>query len=324
MTFPVIQSVLDPTALAAEIGRRYGLAGPIRCRLISRGMNDIYGVEHRGGRYAVKVSRANKCSDADLQWELGYVQALTAAGFKVATPQPCVDGSTFITLKAPEGPRQVVLMAWLKGTPLTKNLSAKVARRLGTQLARMHLATLNFRVSPPKLVAPGPKILTRLPLLLGLVRPGSEDHAFLARAAPAAVAAAEALDKAELPWGACHGDMQYANAMATPEGDLAVFDFSDCGEDFLARDLAAFYWRNDFDGVDEATNQAFLRGYETVRPLNPAEQAAQPLFRAIRHLTVSGAMAEFVDRIGPVPGFDKSLGQYVAMIRAHCAEAGIT
>ncbi len=323
MSFPVIQSVLDPVALAGELQRRYALAAPVRCRLISRGMNDIYAVETGAARYALKVSRANKCSDSDLRWEIGYVQALAAAGFKVAAPQACADGAPFIVLEAPEGPRQVVLMAWLEGSPLTRDLSATTAQRLGVQLAKMHLATLEYSAPMPKRVDAGPKILKRLPLLLGMLPAESDDQRFLATAAPAAVAASQSLDKRDLPWGPCHGDMQYANAMATPQGELAVFDFSDCGEDFLARDLAAFFWRNDFDRVDEAINAAFLRGYQTVRPLNGAEQAAQPLFRALRHLVVSAAMAEFVDRIGPVPGFDRNLSVYVAMIRQHCAQAGI-
>ena len=323
MVFPVIQSVLDPEALAAEIGLRYGLEGPVRCRLISRGMNDIYAVEHRGGRYALKISGSGKCSDQDLEWEVGYVQALARAGFKVATPAPCADGAPFMVLEAPEGPRQVVLMAWLEGDPLTKDLSVDVAQRLGTLLAKMHLATLDYVRPVPKSVGPGPKIRRRLPLLLAMLPSGSADRKFLETAAPAAVSQLELLDAKDLAWGACHGDMQYANVMVTADGDLAVFDFSDCGEDFLARDLSAFFWRNEFDGVDESINGAFLRAYQTVRPLNAAELAAQPLFRAIRHLVLTLAMAEFVNRIGLVPGFDKNAGHYVHMIRTHCARAGI-
>lgn len=323
MSFPVIQSVLDPGALAAEIEQRYGLAGPVTCRLISRGMNDIYAVDHRAGRYALKVSRAYKCSDADLEWEIGYVRALAGAGFLVATPQSCADGASFLVIEAPEGPRQVVLMTWLEGTLLNKELSTDVAHRLGTQLAKMHLATTGYATRAPKLVAAGPKILTRLPLLLDMLPAGSPDRRFLEMAAPAAVARLESLNQEELPWGPCHGDLQYANAMVTAAGEFAIFDFSDCGEDFLARDLSAFYWRNEFDGVVETINQAFLRGYQMVRPLNAAELAAQPLFRAIRHLVITAAMAEFVDRIGPVPGFDKNLTHYVGMIREHCHQAGV-
>jgi Ser/Thr protein kinase RdoA (MazF antagonist) len=323
MTFPVIQSVLDPAALAAEVQSRYELAGPVHCRLVSRGMNDIYAVDHAAGRYALKVSRADKGSDADLEWELGYVRALDAAGFPVATPVTCADGSGFLALPAPEGRRQVVLMVWLDGEALSRDLDAGTGYRLGVQLAKMHLATLSYVSAAPKQVAAGRKMLQRLPLLLKLLPAGSVDRAFLERAAPATVAAADALQPGALPWGPCHGDMQYANAMLTPAGELAIFDFSDCGEDYLARDLAAFYWRNDYDGVAQAINDAFLRGYQTVRPLNAAEQEAQPLFRAMRHLVITAAMAEFVDRIGPVPGFDKNLSDYVAMIRRHCNAAGI-
>ena len=78
-----------------------------------------------------------------------------------------------------------------------------------------------------------------------------------------------------------------------------------------------------FDGVGEQLNPAFVAGYASTRPLNPAELAALPLFRAARHFVITMAMANYVNRIGPIAGFDGNLRYYLSMIRLYCAEAGI-
>ena len=323
MTFPVLQSVLDADALGLEVARRYGLAGPLRCRLISRGMNDIYEVRNGTHRFALKAARAGKCTDAEYGYEQALVQHLGRAGFMVPTPVLLKDGAPFFSLDAPEGLRQLALMRWLDGVPCTKAMTLDDARRLGVFLARLHESSVGFKYPVQRTPSSEPKIRERLPNLLEMVGDDRDMISFLQRAAMAATARVEALDHRALPRGAVHGDFQYANIMTQADGGLAVFDFSDCGNDFLARDLASFFWRADFDGVGEKLNGAFVAGYESRRPLSPAEKSALPLFRAARHLLITASFAHYVNRIGPIPGFDGSLRYYLSMIRLHCAQAGL-
>jgi len=81
---------------------------------------------------------------------------------------------------------------------------------------------------------------------------------------------------------------------------------------------------NDFDGRPESVNQAFVSGYDSVRSLSAEEKEAQPLFRLLRHLLITSTMAQYVNRIGPVPGFDKNIDYYLDMIRRYAEEAGIS
>lgn len=323
MTFPVLQSVFDADALAVEVARRYGFTTVPRCRLISRGMNDIYEVRLGPQRYALKAARAGKCTDAEYAYEQELVLHLAKAGFAVPAPMPQKDGASFFTLAAPEGPRQVVLMRWLDGTPCTKTMTLDDARRLGVFLGRLHEAMAGFKAPIHRSPSSEPKIRERLPMLLDMVGDDRDMSAFLQRAAASTYARVAALDERQVPRGAIHGDFQYANAMTQADGGLAVFDFSDCGEDFLARDLATFFWRADFDGVGEKLNGAFVAGYESRRTLSPAEKAALPLFRAARHLLITASFAHYVNRVGPIPGFDGNLRYYLSMIRLHCAQAGL-
>jgi Ser/Thr protein kinase RdoA (MazF antagonist) len=323
MTFPVLQSVLDAGALAQEAAARYGLPAPMRCRLISRGMNDIYELRAGQQRYALKVARAGKSSGAEFGFEQAYAVHLARAGFAVSTPVPLKDGALFFTVEAPEGPRHIALMRWLEGVPCAKTMTLDDARRLGAHLARIHEASLGFNYPVRRSVNTEAKIRERLPVLHEMIGDDREMSAFLHRATAGVLARAEAIDSRIVPRGAVHGDFQYANIMTRADGSLAVFDFSDCGEDFLARDLASFFWRADFDGVGDKLNSPFVAGYESVRCLGPGERAALPLFRAARHLLITASFAFYVNRVGPIPGFDGNLRYYLSMIRLYCAEAGL-
>jgi Ser/Thr protein kinase RdoA (MazF antagonist) len=323
VTFPVLQSVFDSDALATEIARRYGFTTVPRCRLISRGMNDIYEVRLAAQRYALKAARAGKCTDAEYAYEQDLVQHLAKAGFAVPAPVPQKDGASFFTLQAPEGPRQMALMRWLDGAPCTKTMTLDDARRMGVFLGRLHEAMAGFTSATYRSPNSEPKIRERLPSLLDMVADDRDMTVFLQRAVSSAYARIEALDQRFVPRGVTHGDFQYANIMTQADGGLAVFDFSDCGEDFLARDLATFFWRADFDGVGEKLNGAFVAGYESRRSLSPPEKAALPLFRAARHLLITASFAHYVNRVGPIPGFDGNLRYYLSMIRLHCAQAGL-
>ena len=323
MTFPVSQSVLDADALAEELKRRYGFVGGVRCKLLSRGMNDIYRVEHADGPHALKVARSGKSSDDEFAYEQDYVNHLSSAGIEVPNAIPLADGSLFFSVDAPEGKRQIVMMRWLDGEPFGISTNEDDAHRLGVFLAELHKASQIFSTSHRKIVASEPKLSDRLPYLLDMVRDRSADHVFLERAGASVLERMAALDPDAVPSGACHGDMQCANVMRLRSGGLAVFDFSDCGIDPLAKDIAAFYWRNDFEGRPESVNQAFVAGYDSARSLSPEEKAAQPLFRLLRHLLITSTMAQYVNRIGPVPGFDKNIDYYLDMIRRYGEDAGI-
>jgi Ser/Thr protein kinase RdoA (MazF antagonist) len=324
MTFPVSQSVLDSDALAAELKRQYGFTGDVRCKLLSRGLNDIYRIEHIGGPHALKVARAGKSNDDEFAYEQEYVAHLAAGGIEVPWAIPLADGSLFFSVDAPEGKRQIVMMRWLEGQPYDIVVNEEDAFRLGAFLADIHTASADFKTLHKKTVASEPKLADRLPYLLDMVRDRSADRAFLERAGAEVLTRMSALDPSEVPSGPCHGDLQCANAMLLESGALAVFDFSDCGTDPLAKDISAFYWRNDFEGRPESVNHAFVDGYDSVRPLSVGEKDAQPLFRLLRHLLITSTMAQYVNRIGPVPGFDKSIDHYLDMIRRYAAEAGVS
>ena len=323
MTFPVSQSVLDADALADELIKRYGLKGDVRCRLLSRGMNDIYRIGHQAGPHALKVARAGKSTKTEFSYEQDYVQHLSGQGIEVSSPVALLDGSMFFSVTAPEGQRHIVMMRWLEGVPYAGDFPEDDAFRMGAFLGRMHLSASSFSSPHEKLVDSERKVRERLPYLLAMVEPQSDDHEFLARAAETVLEQLGSSDWKNIPRGPCHGDLQCANIMKLAFGGLGAFDFSDCGHDPLVKDIAAFNWRNDFDDRPQAVNQSFVDGYDSIRRLSDSERAVLPLFRVLRHIFITSTMAQYVNHIGPVVGFDRKLDFYFDMLRRYCREAGI-
>ena len=323
MVFPVIHSTLDPRALEQEISERYALSQPVRCQLMSRANNDFYEVSAGTDRYALRVAKADFRSREAYAFEADYVHHLHNKGCRVPGPVPAKDGSLFFEVEAPEGIRTITLMHWLDGEIFTNTLTIDDAREIGRSLATLHLAGADFASEAARTISASAMLDERMPHLLGMLKSDPGHHDFYVTATEAVQAAYADMEKAGLPRGPVHGDYQFANVMRTQSGDLAALDFDTCGIGCLAEDLFTFVWRSDMEIKDEAVNDAFIGGYEDIRPLSDAERAHLGLFRVARDLVMSSTFAILINRVGPVPGFDGDFEPFTALARAHLAAAGL-
>lgn len=302
MPFPVIHSTLDPQAIGAEARKRFGFEAPVRCRLIARGSNDIYEVQHRSGRVVVRVARAAFRTRSETLSELRFMRHLSSHGLALPVPISTCAGEDLLELEAPEGRRQVVVFSWLDGQA-RHPLAPDQARQAGQLLAELHRIGRGFDSSGARHLSVAQKIGAKRSALERLL----EHHPTDARRVEAAarqvnhfLASEEA---AHLARGMTHGDYQPANILLRDNGPLAVIDFDDCGVDVLLMDAACFIWRNRFDKVDDAVDESFLEGYFGARACGaPERDALEHLVRA-RNLYLLAAYAAYVDRVGPIPGF---------------------
>ena len=82
-------------------------------------------------------------------------------------------------------------------------------------------------------------------------------------------------------------------------GQAVFFDFDDGGFGYLAYDLAVHLWAQvSFGRQRLAMWHAFHAGYRSVRPILPADEAAVPLFVAIRHIWLMGEFASHAAQWG--------------------------
>jgi Ser/Thr protein kinase RdoA (MazF antagonist) len=79
-----------------------------------------------------------------------------------------------------------------------------------------------------------------------------------------------------LDWGPCHGDLTLDNLHVTVDGQIVFYDFDSGGPGWRASDLPG--WAKIHTGIADAEmrSQAFLRGYQSQRPLGEADIEAAP------------------------------------------------
>lgn len=323
MVFPVIHSTLDPKALTKEIEVRYALEGPLRCQLMSRANNDFYEVTAGKDRYALRVAKADFRHTDEYAFEAAYVQHLSAKGCRVPAPVPATDGSPFFEVEAPEGKRAISLMHWLDGINLTKTLTVDDAREAGQALAGLHLAGEGFATDYRREIDTIQTLNDYMPDLWAMLAydPGHRD--FYQTATEKVVSALQQISSQDVPRGPIHGDFQFANIMKADDGSISVLDFDTCGIGYLVEDLFTFIWRSDMEIKNDEVNDAFMAGYQHVRPLSDIEKNLCPLFRVARDLVMSSTFAILINRVGPVPGFDGDFAPFTALAKRHFAEAGL-
>ncbi|MBP7607063.1 MAG: homoserine kinase, partial [Giesbergeria sp.] len=178
---------------------------------------------------------------------------------------------------------------------------------VGDMLARMHLAGRGFGLQQPNLRAlpwwneTAPVVLPHLNAAqAGLLR---SELAWQNQVA-------QSPDCAALPRGPVHADLFRDNVMFDGEVLTGFFDFYFAGVDSWLFDMAVALndWCIDLPtGAHHAERaSAFLRGYQAVRPLTPAERSLLP------DMARAGALRFWISRL-----WDYHLPRDAALLTAH-------
>jgi Ser/Thr protein kinase RdoA (MazF antagonist) len=294
---PVARSTPAAAAIAHLIETEYALSS-LHCHLIKPIVNDTFHVLTSTDPFIFKVYGAHRRTDHDIRAELTIVLYLHAAGVPVAIPVERRSGDLLVPLDAPEGRRYAVLFRSATGQPLLPDNLTNV-RRFGQITAQIHTVADTF---PASLVRPVIDIAHFLDHPLATI-----DRVFAHR--PDALQIFHTLAErlrpqlAQLPceppqFGFCHGDIDPSNIHFAPNGEPTIFDFDFCGFGWRAYDIGAFVENVHFFGWPDATTQAFVEGYEEIRPLDMQERQAIPLFDAARDIFYLGIQAGLVNECG--------------------------
>lgn len=318
---PITHSILRADALGDVIAGAYDLGGPVHCELLARGVNEVYLVRAGGRRYAARVLRRNFRTRDQVRYEMALIRFHAARGLDAAVPLVTRDGDTFVSVTALEGERFLSLFTWADGAPMARTATSADAHRLGATVAKMHRAVAAF--SPPVAVAvDAPAFMAdRTPALLSMVGETSEAGRLYVDLMDKCAARLRTLD---LPRGACHGDIHTHNVFLADDGTLRFIDWDNCGDDFFAKELLHFVWRNDYLGRGRDLSRAFLAGYETERPFSADERAHLPFFLVVRHLVILCGMAGMINIVGrSAIGYAHQLSRFHELIRTPAREAGL-
>lgn len=207
---------------------------------------------------------------SDLPYFLGLLDHLAAKGCPVPRTIHDRTGASF---RMEEG-KAVALIEFLPGVSPTRP-TPEQARSVGEVLARMHLASgdfpltranaMNFAANAATLAACGSERLAKVhPDLPAMLGPAHE---------------AAALDLGALPQAQIHSDLFPDNVLMLGSRVTGLIDFYFACTGAMALDLAVTHAAWSFDAANRhlpELGSALVAGYESVRPLEPAERAAFP------------------------------------------------
>lgn len=253
---------------------RYGL-GLVALTPIAEGVeNTNYRLDTDKGRFVLTLFET-RTDAASLPFCLGLTAHAADRGLPCASALTDSDGHTVGQLNG----RPAAILEWLPGD-WKRDPSPDDQRRAGELLARLHLAGADFPLERVDPVGP----TARLALFeRSLTRADAADRLLLDRTAPWVVAGPP--DPAVgLPHGPIHADYFPDNLLFKGDEPSGLIDFYFANTGAFAYDLAIALsaWGFDADGLPlPAALEAFRAGYESVRPLSPAEDAALPALGAV-------------------------------------------
>lgn len=293
--FPILRSVLSAEALAETIAGAYGLE-PVRCRLIKAVILDTYHLTATGDNYILRLYPAKRRDLSEIKAELELLLYLKAQGASVSVPLPRSNGKYLLAISAPEGTRYAALFTYAHGTPLSQSLGADAAYVFGRALADVHAIADTY---PHSLSRPTIDFNWLVEWSLkGLAPLWGQSHTnwvYLRQVADTLRPQFATLSTEQPRYGLCHGDAGANNAHVTPDGQLTLFDFDFCGYGWRAYDIGTF-----LIGESEEVTQAFLAGYQAVRPLDRSELDSIPLFQIAQNIWVLGMRASYLNEWGTV------------------------
>ncbi|GAB3424469.1 homoserine kinase [Flindersiella endophytica] len=265
----------DPAGLAALVARDYDLGRPGDCRLLSSGINDVFGVLVEGASYALRLQPVEKWwvpGEGALRFELDLLTHLNANGLPVSYPIPRHNGDLLGRLRTSAGERFYSLFSWAAGEP-PEPLTAEHVHVVGRVLAEIHLAAESYRTGHDRYRLDTRTLLDRsLRVLAPALGSAEPELAGYIRSEVARLSTRlREFDPGPHGWGVIHGDVQPLNYHFTPAGQITFFDFDHCGFGWRAYDVAMYYTR-----LAEELRAPMLAGYQAIRPLNAAELRMLP------------------------------------------------
>jgi len=285
------QGAIDRLAGAA-LGA-YDLDPAASVRLINVSENWTYRVEEPGGRaFALRVHRPTYHTAEEIDSELVWIDTLREDGVvETAHAVAGREGGRVCQVRTDElGERNVVLFEWLSGDmpdPDAHDLRPGF-RTLGAVSARMHRHTQAWR-RPPGFARFSWEYETTLGERghwgrwqdgLGM---GREELDLLGRLDDTLRRRLEAYGQGPERFGLVHADIRLANLLV--DGDrVRVIDFDDCGFSWFMYDFATTVsFIEDHPDVPELKD-AWVEGYRSVSPLDPADAAELDTFVMLRRL----------------------------------------
>nr|BBH88094.1 hypothetical protein KTC_28450 [Thermosporothrix sp. COM3] len=290
-TFPVQASILSAEALTEQLLSRYALPTPLQCYLLYQGDYDIYSVTTPEAKYILRISSKERTFE-EVEAGVRVLVKLIQAGIPFAAPLKQLDHTYVQTLAAPEGPRYAVLYDFAEGEPPGNAITEEQGYSYGQLIARLHKAS---DVLPQTEKSPhlNESLLIKQPLeiLLPFLQHSPNDRHFLEDLGQTLTSILQTLPRQTPVYGICHGDAHKRNILCRPAHEPVLIDF-ECCYSWRLYDVATFWWSLSHTPLAQGQIvwQAYLQGYQNIRPLSSRETDALPFVVLARELYAQAFM----------------------------------
>jgi Ser/Thr protein kinase RdoA (MazF antagonist) len=310
--------------LANEALSKWDVPAGASARLINVSENATYLVEGPGGyRSIMRVHRENYHSRGAIECELAWLDALGATDV-VATPGYYIgkDGHAIQECRVDglPDPRFVDLFHFVEGNAPDESGDMTAGyEELGAIAARCHQHTMGWDKPQPfeRLTWDIDTVFGDTPTW-GNWREAPEVtqdvQAILEQVEATIRSRLRTYGKAQERFNLIHADMRLANLLVGETGTRLI-DFDDCGYGWFMYDFAASISFIEDDPRIPDLRAAWIKGYRTVRPLSPEDQAEIDTFIMLRRMALLAWIGSHIEAPEPqelAPGFAAStarLGQ---------------
>jgi Ser/Thr protein kinase RdoA (MazF antagonist) len=299
----VEQQTLALSELAAKALESYdGTFSSLQ--LVKYRENAVFSVRRDcGSRLALRIHRHGYHSNEALASELSWMRALADAGIAVPGVLSARDGNTLTFASIPAVPeqRQIDLLHWLDGRPLSaleaqgalsRDERRAIYRGIGELAARLHNHSSDWS-PPPGFVRHNwfaEALLGDRPLwgrFWELEKLTGAQAELLQAARRVAFRDLAEYGMSPENVGLIHADLLADNLLVNGSV-LQPIDFDDSGFGWHMFELATVLYFLSADPDYPALRRAVLDGYRSARPLSERDEAALPLFLVVRSMTYLG------------------------------------
>ena len=298
--------VPTPTVLSWLAGR-FPIPQPTSVELIRAYTNDVYLVRTAQERYVLKLYGPGWRTEPEIRYELALLDHLASSGVTVALAIGSGDPQAVQPIEVDGLVRHAVLFAYAPGAKPQPPFSPALYEHEGRAVAAMHQAANTFVTAHPRPAMDERFLLDRPRDLIEPHLTDAADRHFFRRFVAELRARIGAFAERGLDWGPCHGDVTLDNFHLTDDGQIVWYDFDSGGPGWRAGDLQGWAKR-----IPDASPlwDAFLRGYQDVRPLAPVDLDAAPALCAA--VEVWGITIDLRYRVLPQVVGDQAVRAYLA------------
>jgi Ser/Thr protein kinase RdoA (MazF antagonist) len=272
--------------------RRYSIAED-QIRPLNAFESFIFEFSRDPNAYILRIGHSLRRSEALIQGEVDWINALAAGGVSVARAIHSENGNLVEVIPDGQG-GQFLATAFVKAQgqpPWKAGWTPALVETYGRLLGSMHALAQGYQPAKP-----------------AWRRPEWDDDLFefVERHLPPSEAAAKqkyqavcehlrSLPKEQDSYGLIHQDAHGSNFLVDAAGVITLFDFDDCAYSWFANDIAIalFYIVMDAEDQPAFTREFmahFLRGYRQVQRLDPAWLQELPWFLKLREIELYGVI----------------------------------